>query len=102
LKKIGMSRFAKTAKSPETTGGTVIKLALRRDPLAAASPAGIWLTRGNNKSHWVASDLCEYTLELFGIVARSNRNRRKAAKRSRHTPYKFANHNTTSCEDRLS
>jgi hypothetical protein len=31
--------------------------------------------------------------KLLGIVARSNRNRRKAAKRRRHTPHKFANHN---------
>src|SRR6266478_4968858 len=82
---------------PETLGGTLIKSALPGDPLAAASPARVWLTRGNHKNHWLASDLCEYALELFGIVARSNRNRRKAAKRRRHTPHKFANHNTTSC-----
>src|SRR5262249_266857 len=82
---------------PEPLGGTLVKLALPGDPLAAASPAGVWLTRGNHKNHWLASDLCECALELFGIIARSNRNRRKAAKRGRRTPHKFANHNTASC-----
>jgi hypothetical protein len=82
---------------PEPLGGTLIESALPSDPLGATSPAGVWLTRGNHKNYWLASDLCEYALELFGIVARSNRNCRKAAKRRRHTPHKFANHNTASC-----
>jgi hypothetical protein len=84
-------------KFPEPLGGTLIESALPSDPLGAASPAGVWLTRGNNKNHWLASDLCQKALELFGIVARSNRNRRKAAKRRRHTPDKFVNHNIPSC-----
>jgi hypothetical protein len=44
---------------PEPLGGTLIKFALASDPLGTASPAGVWLTRGNNKNHWLASDLCE-------------------------------------------
>jgi hypothetical protein len=60
LKKIGRSRFAKTAKKlPEPLGGTLIESALPSNPLGAASPAGVWLTRGNNKNHGLASDLCE-------------------------------------------
>src|SRR5215471_19711518 len=81
----------------EPPGGTLIESALPSDPLGAASPAGVWLTRGNDKNQWLASELCELALELLGIVARSNRNRRKAAKRHRHTLHKFANHNTDSC-----
>jgi hypothetical protein len=96
LKKIGRSRFAKTAKN-KPLGGTLIESALPSDPLGAASPAGVWPTRGNHKNHWVASDLCEHALELFEIIARGNRNRRKAAKRGRCTPHKFANHKTASC-----
>src|SRR5262249_59031907 len=82
---------------PKSLGGTLIESAFPSDPLGAASPAGVWLTPGNHKNHWLASELCQYALELFGIVARSKRNRRKTAKRRRHTPHKFANHNTTSC-----
>src|SRR5215472_7890701 len=81
-------------KFPEPLGGTLIESALPSNPLGAAFPAGIWLTRGNNKNHWLASDLCEYALELFGIIARSNRDRWKAAKRRRHKSQKFANDHT--------
>src|SRR5215467_2337298 len=90
LKKIGMVALRQDGQElPETLGGTLIKLALPGDPLAAASPAGVWLTGGNNKNHRLASDLCELALEFFGIVARSNRNLRKAAKHRRHTPLNF-------------
>src|SRR6516165_4802883 len=81
----------------EPLGGTLIESALPSDPLGAASPAGVWLTRGNHKNHWLASELCELALELLGIVVRSNRNHRKAAKRRRHTLHKFDHHNTASC-----
>src|SRR6516165_5094040 len=81
----------------EPLGGTLIESALPSDPLGAASPAGVWLTRGNHKNHWLASELCDLALELLRIVARSNRNHRKAAKRRRHTQHKFDHHNTASC-----
>src|SRR5262249_40449184 len=61
---------------PEPLGGTLIKSAFPSDPLGATSPAGVWLTRGNDKNHWLASELCEY---------------------ARRTPHKFANHNSASC-----
>jgi hypothetical protein len=61
------------------------------DPLAAALPAGVWLTRGDNKNHWLASELCDRRSKLFGIVARGNR--RKAAKVPALYTAKFANHN---------
>ena len=46
-------------KFPESLGSTLIESALPSDPLGAASPAGVWLTCGNNKNHWLASDLGE-------------------------------------------
>ena len=61
LKKIGRYvRFAKTAKNSRNRwAAPLIKSALPGDPLGAATTAGVWLTRGNDKNQWLASDLCE-------------------------------------------
>jgi len=75
-------------------GGTLIKSTHPGDPLGAAAPTGIWLTRGNDKDQWLASELCELALEILGIVARRNRDYWKAAKGRGNTPHKFTNHNT--------
>src|SRR6516165_6043887 len=81
-------------KFPEPLGGTLIESALPSDPLGAASPAGVWLTRGNNKNHWLASP--EGARALWDRRSQQSKPP-KAAKRRRHTPDKFVNHNIPSC-----
>src|SRR5262245_62415599 len=76
-------------------GGTLIKSTHSGDPLGAAAPTGIWLTRDNDKDQWLASELCELALELLGIVARRNRDYWKPAKGRGNAPHKFTNHNTS-------